>query len=60
MEPNNRPACLTLDPDRTKAYSQAVNAADQPLTAPRLPDSFARWLSERGWTPRAHQLELLR
>src|SRR6478609_3909180 len=25
----------------------------------RLPDQFSRWFSSRGWTPRAHQLELL-
>src|ERR1700734_34002 len=24
-----------------------------------LPDLFARWFASRGWTPRAHQLELL-
>ncbi|HXD43841.1 MAG TPA: ligase-associated DNA damage response DEXH box helicase [Pseudolabrys sp.] len=24
-----------------------------------LPDVFARWFASRGWTPRAHQLELL-
>jgi ATP-dependent helicase Lhr and Lhr-like helicase len=24
-----------------------------------LPDRFARWFASRGWTPRAHQLELL-
>ena len=24
-----------------------------------LPDNFARWFASRGWTPRAHQLELL-
>ncbi|MEA3027384.1 MAG: ATP-dependent helicase Lhr and Lhr-like helicase [Alphaproteobacteria bacterium] len=27
--------------------------------APLLPDKFARWFLSRGWTPRAHQLELL-
>ena len=27
--------------------------------APLLPASFARWFAGRGWTPRAHQLELL-
>jgi ATP-dependent Lhr-like helicase len=25
----------------------------------RLPEPFARWFASRGWTPRAHQLELL-
>ena len=24
-----------------------------------LPETFARWFAGRGWTPRAHQLELL-
>ena len=24
-----------------------------------LPEIFARWFAGRGWTPRAHQLELL-
>ena len=24
-----------------------------------LPERFARWFAGRGWTPRAHQLELL-
>ena len=27
--------------------------------APLLPDRFARWFAQRGWVPRAHQLELL-
>src|SRR5262249_32051136 len=26
---------------------------------PLLPEAFARWFAGRGWTPRAHQLELL-
>ena len=25
-----------------------------------LPDNFARWFASRGWSPRAHQLELLK
>jgi ATP-dependent Lhr-like helicase len=28
-------------------------------TAPLLPEKFSRWFSSRGWSPRAHQLELL-
>src|SRR3954451_22488445 len=28
-------------------------------TSPPLPETFSRWFSSRGWTPRAHQLELL-
>jgi ATP-dependent Lhr-like helicase len=27
--------------------------------APLLPENFSRWFTSRGWTPRAHQLELL-
>jgi len=27
--------------------------------APSLPETFSRWFASRGWTPRAHQLELL-
>src|SRR5258708_39477400 len=27
--------------------------------APLLPENLSRWFSSRGWTPRAHQLELL-
>jgi ATP-dependent Lhr-like helicase len=27
--------------------------------APLLPDIFMRWFAQRGWSPRAHQLELL-
>src|SRR5689334_4870246 len=26
---------------------------------PLLPEIFTRWFASRGWTPRAHQLELL-
>ncbi len=28
-------------------------------TAPLLPETFTRWFAQRGWTPRAHQLDLL-
>ena len=32
-----------------------------PIASPVvLPEAFARWFRSRGWTPRAHQLELLR
>jgi ATP-dependent helicase Lhr and Lhr-like helicase len=27
--------------------------------APLLPETFVRWFARRGWTPRAHQLELV-
>ena len=30
-----------------------------PIAGTELPDVFARWFARRGWTPRAHQLELL-
>ncbi len=29
------------------------------IAAVRLPDPFLRWFAERGWAPRAHQLDLL-
>jgi ATP-dependent Lhr-like helicase len=32
---------------------------DMADAAPLLPDLFAGWFSSRGWSPRAHQLELL-
>src|SRR5215510_8462093 len=28
-------------------------------TPSQLPETFARWFAQRGWTPRAHQIELL-
>jgi ATP-dependent Lhr-like helicase len=31
----------------------------QATTAARLPDQFVKWFAERGWSPRAHQIELL-
>ena len=31
----------------------------EPIADPALPEDFARWFAQRGWTPRAHQLELL-
>ena len=31
----------------------------EPIADPALPENFARWFAQRGWTPRAHQLELL-
>jgi ATP-dependent Lhr-like helicase len=38
---------------------EPATAHDRVEPAPLLPDVFARWFSGRGWTPRAHQLELL-
>ena len=31
----------------------------EPIADTALPEAFARWFAQRGWTPRAHQLELL-
>src|SRR6187200_3369540 len=36
-----------------------MNVATRPEPAPLLPEVFSRWFSSRGWSPRAHQLELL-
>ncbi|MBL8579983.1 MAG: ligase-associated DNA damage response DEXH box helicase [Mesorhizobium sp.] len=33
--------------------------ADPAKTAATLPDQFIKWFAERGWSPRAHQIELL-
>ena len=33
--------------------------ADLSTAAAILPDQFVRWFAERGWSPRAHQIELL-
>jgi ATP-dependent Lhr-like helicase len=35
-----------------------LSLLDRPET-PLLPDVFARWFESRGWSPRAHRLELL-
>jgi ATP-dependent helicase Lhr and Lhr-like helicase len=35
-----------------------VLTLERPQTA-ELPDIFTRWFAQRGWTPRAHQLDLL-
>ena len=34
-------------------------AVQERIEASLLPEPFARWFASRGWTPRAHQLELL-
>jgi ATP-dependent Lhr-like helicase len=36
-----------------------VPSSETTVASDLLPRSFARWFGERGWTPRAHQLELL-
>src|SRR3569833_1216518 len=36
-----------------------MSLAEPTDTADLLPETFSRWFASRGWTPRAHQLELL-
>ncbi|MFC7053398.1 ligase-associated DNA damage response DEXH box helicase [Hansschlegelia quercus] len=36
-----------------------MSTARRTEAVPLLPDRFLRWFAGRGWTPRAHQLELL-
>src|SRR6478736_1945999 len=36
-----------------------MSLAEQTDGAELLPETFSRWFASRGWTPRAHQLELL-
>src|SRR5215216_7158879 len=36
-----------------------MDLAEKIETSALLPEKFSRWFSSRGWTPRAHQLELL-
>ena len=36
-----------------------MTAVERAIEASLLPETFARWFAQRGWTPRAHQLELL-
>jgi ATP-dependent Lhr-like helicase len=36
-----------------------VSILEAPSAPGLLPETFARWFASRGWTPRAHQLELL-
>ncbi len=44
--------------DRRRLRRQSWTVALLEKITP-LPDLFARWFASRGWTPRAHQLELL-
>jgi ATP-dependent helicase Lhr and Lhr-like helicase len=37
----------------------AVTAHDRAIVEPPLPQPFAGWFAARGWTPRAHQRDLL-
>ena len=36
-----------------------MSLANEIAVPPLLPEIFSRWFASRGWTPRAHQLELL-
>ena len=36
-----------------------MTVLDRPAATSALPERFVRWFASRGWTPRAHQLELL-
>ncbi len=45
-----------LDHDAAARYFWRVTVLERPNI---LPEPFARWFASRGWTPRAHQLELL-
>ena len=38
---------------------EPATALDRTTPAPLLPEVFSRWFAGRGWTPRAHQLDLL-
>jgi ATP-dependent helicase Lhr and Lhr-like helicase len=40
-------------------YLERVLTLERPQTT-ELPDIFTRWFAQRGWMPRAHQLDLLR
>src|SRR5207342_3413235 len=45
--------------DFRKIDSFDMSLAKKLDASPLLPEIFSRWFSSRGWTPRAHQLELL-
>ena len=40
-------------------YLLSVTLLEQTDAVAALPEPFVRWFAARGWTPRAHQLELL-
>src|SRR5690242_14703275 len=46
-----------MTPARGSGYAAKMDLPDG--DPPRLPEIFTRWFAGRGWTPRAHQLELL-
>jgi len=45
--------------DKIMLHKHRVSVIDR-VEASLLPERFLRWFAGRGWTPRAHQLELLR
>lgn len=45
---------------REPRYTEIMPTDNPADTESGLPPLFARWFSSRGWTPRPHQLELLR
>lgn len=56
------PRCLPLGAFPSPRYLLPVaRLLDQQALAgaTKLPEAFSRWFGERGWAPRAHQLELL-
>ena len=42
-----------------KAFATGLRCDGMLDKPPILPEVFTRWFADRGWTPRAHQLELL-
>jgi len=48
-----------LDSEGANAYLRLVIIADSDVSPDLLPDRFRHWFAARGWSPRAHQLELL-
>src|SRR6516162_7045412 len=48
--------CLQPRPAARAHYLLGMTVLDRPVI---LPDIFVRWFASRGWTPRAHQLDLL-
>ena len=50
---------LREEGDFRKIDSFDMSLAKKIDAAPLLPEIFSRWFASRGWTPRAHQLELL-
>ena len=49
---------VPLDRGSPRRYLSGVSVQER-IESPLLTEPFARWFASRGWTPRAHQLELL-